>query len=123
MGLPGGEALVEQMVGEVGVLGEECLGEDEGFGRLRAGRAVGVEGFAYDQRCDLVLPDEAAYGLEVGPERGAMDGEEWLRGEIEWVGDGEADPAIAYIQREGAARVHLGQCTRRNGDFRRECFS
>jgi len=63
VGVVGGEALVEKMVGErrVGLL--ECLGEGLGFGGLGAGRAVGVKGIADEEDFDLVLADEAGDGF------------------------------------------------------------
>ena len=49
-----------------------------------------------------MLADETGDGLEVGARGGAMEGEERLRGEAEGVGDGEADAAVANVQREDA---------------------
>jgi UPF0755 protein len=49
-----------------------------------------------------VLADEARDGLQVGAERGAMEGEEGLRGEAEGVGDGEADTLVTDVDCEDA---------------------
>ena len=106
MGLAGGEALVEQVVGEGGVGGEEGLGEEFGFGGLGAGGAVGVEGKADDEGGDLVAADEAADGFEVCREPGAVEGEERLRGEAETVGDGQTDAAVPYVEGESTAGGH-----------------
>lgn len=88
VGFAGGEAFVEQMVGEGGVLGEEGRGEEFSFGGLGAGGAVGMEGKAYDEGVDLLFADETAYRLQVGVETGAVEREERLRGETEAVGNG-----------------------------------
>ena len=106
MGFAGGEALVEQMVGEGGVGLEEGGGKGLRFDRLWAGTAVGVERFADDEGGDLVLADPAGDGLEVGAQGRAVDGEERLCGEAERVGDGEADAAIADVEGEDAAGRH-----------------
>lgn len=63
VGSLGGVALVEEMVGEVRVFGEEGLGEGEGLCGLGARRAVGVEGVADQDGCDVVLADETGDGL------------------------------------------------------------
>jgi hypothetical protein len=54
----------------------------------------------------VVLADEAGYGFEVGAEVGSVEGEEGLGGEAEGVGDGEADAAVADVEREGAGVGH-----------------
>lgn len=97
VGVVGGEAFVEEMVGESGVGLLECLGEGLGFGGLGAGRAVGVEGIADEEDLDFVLADEAGDSFEVGAEGGAMESEEGLSGEAERVSDGETDAAVAYV--------------------------
>ena len=97
VGVVGGEALVEEMVGESGVRLLEGLGEGLGFGGLGAGRAVGVEGIADEEDFDLVLADEAGDGFKVGAEGGAVEGEERLGGETERVCDGETNAAVADV--------------------------
>ena len=108
MGVAGGQALVEKMMGEGGVLGLEGPGEGLGFCGLRAGRAVGMEGVADDESRDVVLADEAGDGFEVGAECGAVEGEERLGGEAERVGDGETDAAVTDVEREDARGGHGG---------------
>lgn len=72
VGVVGGQALVEELVGEmwVGWVGEfgQGLGEGLGLGGLGAGRAVGMEGIADKDELDFVLADEAGDGFEVGAE-------------------------------------------------------
>ncbi len=105
VGVVGGEALVEEVEGQVGegLAGGflKGLGEGHGFGGLGAGGAVGVEGVADEDGFDFVLADEAGDGFEVGAEigfgAGAVEGEERLRGETEGVGDGDADAAVSDI--------------------------
>ena len=84
----------------------QCMGEGLGFGGLGAGRAVGVKRVADEEDFDFVLADEAGDGFEIGTERGAMEGEERLGGETEGVGDGEADAAVADVERESAGVRH-----------------
>ena len=84
----------------------EGLGEGLGLGCLGAGCAVGVKGVADEQGFDLVLADETGDRFEVGAEGGAVEGEERLRGEAEWVGDGETNAAVADVQRECAGMGH-----------------
>jgi hypothetical protein len=97
----GGEALVEEVEGEVGVglAGGflECVGEGESLLGLWAGRAVGVEWIADEYGLDLVLAHEAGDGFEIGAEACAVKGEEWLSGEAERVRNGDPDTAIAHI--------------------------
>lgn len=106
MGLAGGEALIEQVVGEGGVLGEELGGEGLGFGGLGARGTVGMQGEAYDEGADLVFANETADGFEVGVALGAVQGEEGLCGETEAVGDGETYAAVADVERHDAADGH-----------------
>ena len=61
VGFVGGEALVEQMVGEGGVLRKELGGEGLSLFGLGTGRTVGVQGEADDESVHLLLADEAAY--------------------------------------------------------------
>jgi hypothetical protein len=69
-----------------------------------------VQGVSDDDNLDLVLADEAGDGFQVGAKVGfgcsAVQGEERLGGEAEWVGDGDADAAIADIESEGAGGRH-----------------
>ncbi len=102
VGVEGGEALVEQVVLECGVGWLQGGGKGSGFGGLRAQGAGGVERVAYDESGDGVLADEAGYGLEVGAVGGAVDREERLGGEVELIGDREADAAVTDIERERA---------------------
>ena len=110
VGFAGGETLIDEMNGEVGVGGGEVVAksgdEGEGFGGLRAGGAFGVERVADDEGGDVVLADEAGDGFEVGAEvgfgSGAVEGEERLGGEAEGVREGEADAAVADVEGEDA---------------------
>lgn len=97
VGLAGGEALVQKMVGEGRVSLAEGGSEGEGLGGLGAGGAVGVEGVADDDDLDRVLADEAGDGFEVGPEIRSVQGEERPRGDAELVGDGEAYALVADV--------------------------
>ncbi len=106
VGFAGGEAFVEQMVREGGVLREKGSGEGFGLFRLRAPGTIGVQGKTDDEGMDFVLADEASDGFEVGGEPGAVEGEERLGGEAETVGDGEADAAIADVESHDAAEGH-----------------
>lgn len=102
MGFEGGEAFVEQVVSQGGVLHAKGGGNGPGLGGLRARGAIGVEGISDDERVYPVLADETGEGLEIGAEGGPMQGEKGLRGEAERVSDGEADAAVADVKGEGA---------------------
>ena len=106
VGLLGGVALVEQMVGERGMGFSKGRGEGLRFSCLGAGGAVGVERVSDEEDFDAVLTNEAGDGFEVGTERGAVDGEEGLRDQAERVGDGETDAAVANVEREDAGVGH-----------------
>jgi hypothetical protein len=93
----GGEALVEEVMGEGGVGFLEGMGEGLGLSCLRAGSAVGVEGITDNKDFDFVLADETGDGFEVGAEGGAVESEEGLGGKAEGVGDGEANAAVADV--------------------------
>ena len=67
---------------------------------------------AYEDCGDVVAADEAGYGFEVGFEGGAVDREERLGGVAEGVGQGYADAAVSYVEREDAVEGHGLQCRR-----------
>jgi hypothetical protein len=108
MGVVSGKALIEEIMGEGGMTFTKCGSEGLGFGRLGAGRAIGVKGIADDEDLDFVLADEAGDGLKVGSKSGAMKCKERLRGETEGVCDGKTDAAITNVKREGARMWHWG---------------
>ena len=111
MGFLCGVALVEQMMLQLRVFRPEGLGEGFGFHCLRAGGAVGVQWESNDYDRHAVLANEAGDGFEVGARSGAMEGEQRLRGEAELVRDGEADAAVADVERESAGVSHKSQCS------------
>jgi VWFA-related protein len=102
VGFTRGQALVEKMVREGGECALQCLREGTRFRCLRTFAAIGVERKADDKLRDPMLADETGDRLQVRALAGAMNGEEWLRGDAERVGDGEADPPVADIQRHDA---------------------
>jgi hypothetical protein len=106
VGVVGGEALVEEMVGEGGVGFPQGLREGLGLGGLGAGRAVSVQRIADEEDFYLVLSDEAGDGFEVGAEGGAVESEERLGGEAEGIGDGETDAAVTDVESERAGMGH-----------------
>ncbi len=102
VGLGGGEALVPEVDGEA-ELGAEGFGEGLGAGGLGALIAGHVEGVADDGLGDGgVLAEDAGDGLEVVLEAGAVEGEEGLSGVAEFVGEGEADAAVADVEAENS---------------------
>ena len=107
VGVVGGEALIEEVVGEGGVGFAKGRGEDLGFDGLGAGCAVSVERVADEEGFDFVLADKAGDGLEVCTEGGSVEGEERLGGETEGVGDGDADAAVSNVEREDAGGWRL----------------
>ncbi len=97
MGLAGGEALIQKMVGEGRVGLAEGGGEDERLAGLRTGRAIRVKRVADHDDLDRVLADEAGDGFEVGAETGAVQRKERPRGQAQLVGDSEADALVANV--------------------------
>ena len=86
-------------------LGAEGFGEGLGAGGLGALVAGHVEGVADDGFGDgAVLAEDAGDGLEVVAEAistaSAVEGEERLGGVAEFVGECEADAAVAYVEAE-----------------------
>jgi hypothetical protein len=65
-----------------------------------------VERVADENDFYFVLTDEARDSFQVSAERCAAEGEEWLRCNAEKIGDGDADTAIADIQRKCARCEH-----------------
>lgn len=112
VGLKRGQPLVEQMVCKRGMLLAHGGGKGQGLGGLGAGRAVGVERIADHDSRDLVLANEPGYGLQVGPERGAMQREERLGRKTQRISYGKTDAAVADVERENArGSLHEDQCT------------
>ena len=102
VGLGGGEALVPEVDGEA-EFGAEGFGEVLGAGGLGALVAGHVEGVADDGFGDGGVPaEDAGDGFEVVPEAGAVEGEEGLGGVAEFVGEGEADAPVAYVEAENS---------------------
>ncbi len=102
VGLGGGEALVEEVKAEVGVLLTEMGGEGLGLGGLRAGITGEMERKADDDVGDEVFADDASDRLQVEVQGFAMEGKERLGGDAEGVGEGEADAAVADVEGEDA---------------------
>ena len=101
--LGGGEALVPEVDREV-ELGAEGVGEGLGACGLGALVAGHVEGIADDGFGDGVFAQDAGYGFQVVSEpvfaTGPVQGEERLGGVAEFVGECEADAAVAYVEAE-----------------------
>ncbi len=108
MSLLRGEAFVKKVVREGGVLGEERFSKALCFGGLSTGGAVCVDGVADEECGDLVLADKARDGFEVCAKRGAVQREEGLGGEIQGIGDGQADAAVANVEGKNATEGHVG---------------
>lgn len=108
MSLGGGEALVEQVDGEVGVLAAEGFSEGLGARGLRAEFAGEVQRVADDDDGDLVFAHEAGDGFEIGAKIFAVDRDQRLRGVAERVRESEADAAVADVEGEGTLRDGVG---------------
>jgi hypothetical protein len=100
MGFAGGEALVPEVDGEAGEsakLSRKCLGL---FG-LGAEFAGEVDGIAHHDADDVEAARQAGDGAEVfSMIVTAFEGEDWLGGEAELVGDSNADAAVADVEGE-----------------------
>ena len=69
-----------------------------------------MQRIADDDDFNLVLTNESRNGLQVRAERRAAQSKERLRGDAESIGDGDADAAIANVQRECAGMCHKTEC-------------
>ncbi len=92
-------------------MGAEGFGEGLCLGGLAAGLPGSVDRKADNDGSYFMPSDEAGDGLEIGFERGAIDGEEWLRGVAEGVGQSDTEAAIAYVERENAVQGHGSKCS------------
>ena len=108
--LEGSQAFVDEMEDEAGMRWREkfaqCRCEASRFFRLRAGSSIRMERIADEHDFYPVLTDEARCGFQVRTQRRAAEGEEWLSGDAEGIGDGDADAAIANVQRKCAWMGH-----------------
>jgi hypothetical protein len=104
VGFARGEALVPQVNGQAGErakLGGECLR----FDGLRADVAGEVDGVANNYADDAEAAAEAGERTEIfsgnaGCWATPFQGEDWLGGEAEFVGDSDADAAVADVESE-----------------------
>jgi hypothetical protein len=101
VGFGGGEALVPEVNGEGKSLAEG-FGKGLGSGGLGAEIAGHIEGIAEDDGCAVEFAQEAAEGFQVLFRIFPDEGEDWLRGEAELIGDGDADAATAEVKAEEA---------------------
>ena len=104
----GGEPLVEHVVGETSLLGEEGLGESASFERLLADRAIRVQGITDDKGIHVVAAYEAPNTFQISAEGRAMESEEWLRGEVKGIRDRESNAPVTYVESESPASGHEG---------------
>jgi hypothetical protein len=84
----------------------ESFGEGYRLNGLRAVCSVGMERVADDDYFYAVLADEAGDGFQVSALAGAVQGEEWLRGQAQRVGDRETDSFVTDVERESARVGH-----------------
>lgn len=105
MSLTGGESLVREMDGQA-KRDAEFFGEGLGLERLWADLAGHVKGVANDDFGDSMLAEDATDGFDVGVWSAAMQREERLHGQAEWVCDGESDAFAADVQSEEAGRQY-----------------
>src|ERR1700722_593950 len=98
------------MEDELRMIGCEKLAQRCGKGlrlfRLRARCSVGVQRVADEDDFYLVLSDEASDGFEICARGSAMQRKKRLRGDPERIGDGDADAAVANVERECAGMGH-----------------
>lgn len=99
--LGGGKAFVPEVDGK-GEGGAQGVGEEAGFGGLRAEVAGKVERIAEDDGRAGVFAQQAAEGPEVLFRVFANQSEYGLRSEAEFIGDGDADAAEAEIEAQEA---------------------
>jgi hypothetical protein len=101
MGFGGAEALIPEMDGE-GEGAAEGFGEGLGADRLRADVSGKMEGVAENDLRAAKFAEQAAERLQVLLLIPANKGQHRLRGEAEFIGDGNANAAGAKIEAEQA---------------------
>ncbi len=110
VGVTGGKTLVQQMQPKVGMGREQislqALNKGLHLGRLGARGSIRVQRMADDQNLHLVPAEKARNGFDIGAKAGAVEGKERLRGQTQRVRDGQADAAVADVQRESAGMSH-----------------
>ena len=97
------QALVPEVHGQ-GKSGAEPFREGVGFGGLGTQVAGHVQGIAEDDPGAAVFAEQAAKGFQVGFRVSAKQGQNRLRGEAQFIGDGDTDAAVSEIESEEARR-------------------
>ena len=104
------QPFVDEMEDELGMRWRKELAqsfrERFRFFRLRTWASVSMQRIADDDDFYFVLTNEARNGFQVRAQRCSAESEERLRGDAESIGDGDADAAIANVQRECAGMRH-----------------
>lgn len=103
MGFGRGQALVPEVDGEREG-GAQSVGEGMGFGGLGANIAGHVQRIAQNDGGAPVFAEEATEGLQVGFDVPADESQDRLRGEPEFIGDGDPDAAVSEIKAKEARR-------------------
>lgn len=106
VGIPCGQALVEQVMLELGMGLLQRRREGLRLFGLWAQSAVRMQRVADHDNLDLVLAQEASDGFQVGTKIRAVQRKQRLRGHAERVRDGQADALITNIQSESAEGWH-----------------
>ncbi len=100
VGFSGGEALIEEVDDEGGVLRSERIGEGFCLESLGTEVARGIERETNNEAGNRMFAQQAGDGFEIGPQAGSVEREEGLGGEAEGIREGEADPAVTDIEGE-----------------------
>lgn len=86
----------------------QFFGEGLRLGRLRTLVARHIQRVADDRLGNMMLAKDAGDGLHLRAPVRAMEREERLRGEAEWIGERNADAPVADIEAGDARRKHCG---------------
>jgi hypothetical protein len=117
VGFGGGEALVPQVDGQ-GEGSAEVFGEGVGFRGLGANVPGHIERIAQDDGGAAEFAEKAAEGFKVLLRIFADEGEYGLGGEAEFIGDSDADAAIAEIEAQEAGLHSIDSSGESSGERR-----
>jgi hypothetical protein len=101
----GGEPLIAEMDGHAGKF-TEFGGEGPGFDGLRAFCPVQMEGISHHDSGHAEAAGQARQRAKVfSPVAATMEGENGLRGESQFIGDGNANAAVTDVESEHAGLI------------------
>src|SRR5438067_12811808 len=101
MSLGRSEPLVPEMDRKLKAL-PQLFGKLLNFCCLRAGAATQAQGMSHNDFAHFMCANDALQALQIGTLAAALQSFQALRGDAQWIADGQADPPCAYIERENS---------------------